>query len=57
LRKRNNMFGTLNNEEIETLPDRPDNIDAIKGIVFRIRTGKKTGKYEKQEGAAIYSWE
>jgi len=51
------MFGTLYNEEIETLPDRPDNIDAIKGIVFRIRTGKKTGKYEKQEGAAIYSWE
>jgi nitroimidazol reductase NimA-like FMN-containing flavoprotein (pyridoxamine 5'-phosphate oxidase superfamily) len=40
-----------------TWPFRPDNIDAIKGIVFRIRIGKKTGKYEKQEGAAIYSWQ
>jgi nitroimidazol reductase NimA-like FMN-containing flavoprotein (pyridoxamine 5'-phosphate oxidase superfamily) len=40
-----------------TWPFKPDNIDAIKGIVFRIRIGKKTGKYEKQENAAIYSWE
>lgn len=40
-----------------TWPFRPDNIDTIKGIVFRIRLGKKTGKYEKQDNATIYSWQ
>jgi uncharacterized protein len=38
-------------------PFKPDNIDLIKGVVFRIRLYKKTGKYEKQEGAPIYSWQ
>jgi nitroimidazol reductase NimA-like FMN-containing flavoprotein (pyridoxamine 5'-phosphate oxidase superfamily) len=40
-----------------TWPFPPDDIDKIKGVVFRIRIGKKTGKFEKQEGAAIYSWQ
>lgn len=40
-----------------TWPFKPDNIDSIRGIVFRIRIYKKTGKYEKQEEAAIYSWQ
>jgi|GEM_PF-3084570 hypothetical protein len=43
------MFGTLNNEEIETLLVRPDNIDAIKGTVFRIRTGKKKGNMKSRK--------
>jgi uncharacterized protein len=38
-------------------PFRPDNIDNIKGVVFRIRLMKKTGKYEKCEDASIFSWE
>lgn len=40
-----------------TWPFKPDNIDSIKGLVFRIRLHKKTGKYEKQEGETIYSWQ
>jgi uncharacterized protein len=40
-----------------TWPFRPNDIDAIKGVVFRIRISKKTGKYEKQQGASIYSWQ
>jgi len=40
-----------------TWPFRPDNMNAIKGVVFRIRIDKKTGRYEKQEADAIYSWE
>ncbi|HET6999667.1 MAG TPA: pyridoxamine 5'-phosphate oxidase family protein [Puia sp.] len=38
-------------------PFRPDNIESIAGVVFRIRVSKKTGKYEKQDHASIYSWE
>jgi hypothetical protein len=38
-------------------PFRPDDIDSVRGIVFRIRIYKKTGKYEKQEVAAIYTWQ
>jgi uncharacterized protein len=38
-------------------PFRPENIDKIKGVVFRIRLTKKTGKYEKHENDAIYAWE
>jgi len=38
-------------------PFRPDNIESIPGVVFRIRISKKTGKYEKQDQASIYSWE
>jgi nitroimidazol reductase NimA-like FMN-containing flavoprotein (pyridoxamine 5'-phosphate oxidase superfamily) len=37
-------------------PFLPDNIDSVKGIVFRIRLYKKTGKYEKQEEVPVYSW-
>ena len=40
-----------------TWPFKPENIDSIKGVVFRIRLSKKTGKFEKHEGAAIYSWQ
>jgi nitroimidazol reductase NimA-like FMN-containing flavoprotein (pyridoxamine 5'-phosphate oxidase superfamily) len=40
-----------------TWPFKPENIDSINGVVFRIRLYKKTGKYEKQEGDAIYSWQ
>jgi nitroimidazol reductase NimA-like FMN-containing flavoprotein (pyridoxamine 5'-phosphate oxidase superfamily) len=40
-----------------TWPFRPDNIDVIKGVVFRIRLYKKTGRFEKQEEEPIYSWE
>ena len=38
-------------------PFRPDNIDNIEGVVFRIRLHKKTGKFEKQEDKVIYSWQ
>jgi nitroimidazol reductase NimA-like FMN-containing flavoprotein (pyridoxamine 5'-phosphate oxidase superfamily) len=38
-------------------PFRPVNIDKIDGVVFRIRLTKKTGKFEKHEEAAIYSWQ
>lgn len=38
-------------------PFMPDDSDNIKGVVFRIRLIKKTGKYEKHENDAIYSWE
>ena len=38
-------------------PFRPHDIDSIPGVVFRIRAGKKTGKYEKQDNASIYSWQ
>jgi nitroimidazol reductase NimA-like FMN-containing flavoprotein (pyridoxamine 5'-phosphate oxidase superfamily) len=38
-------------------PFMPDDCDKIKGVVFRIRLTKKTGKYEKHENDAIYSWE
>ncbi|MDP9040357.1 MAG: pyridoxamine 5'-phosphate oxidase family protein [Bacteroidota bacterium] len=37
-------------------PFRPDNIDKIKGVVFRIRLTKKTGRYEKSEDAAVYAF-
>ncbi len=40
-----------------TWPFRPENIDNIKGVVFRIRIFKKTGKYEKQDDKAIYAWQ
>ena len=40
-----------------TWPFKPANIDSIRGVVFRIRLYKKTGKYEKQEEAVIYSWQ
>jgi uncharacterized protein len=40
-----------------TWPFRPDNIDSIKGVVFRIRIHKKTGKFEKQDDQAIYVWQ
>jgi len=40
-----------------TWPFKPENIDIIQGVVFRIRLYKKTGKYEKQEGSPIYSWQ
>ncbi len=40
-----------------TWPFPPDNIDHVKGVVFRIRIVRKTGKFEKQEGAQIYSWQ
>lgn len=40
-----------------TWPFRPENIDIIKGVVFRIRLFKKTGKFEKQEETAIYSFQ
>jgi uncharacterized protein len=39
-----------------TWPFRPNNIDAIKGVVFRIRINKKTGKYENQKDVSVYSW-
>ena len=39
-----------------TWPFRPDNIDTIKGVVFRIRISKKTGKYENQKDVSVYSW-
>jgi uncharacterized protein len=35
-----------------TWPFRPANIDAIKGVVFRIRITRKTGKFEKQDEAS-----
>jgi len=38
-------------------PFPPSDIDSIKGVVFRIRIGKKTGKFEKQESASISSWQ
>jgi uncharacterized protein len=38
-------------------PFRPDHIENIPGVVFRIRISKKTGRYEKQDHASIYSWE
>jgi nitroimidazol reductase NimA-like FMN-containing flavoprotein (pyridoxamine 5'-phosphate oxidase superfamily) len=38
-------------------PFRPNEIDNIKGVVFRIRLGKKTGKYEKQDHKEISSWQ
>ena len=37
-------------------PFRPDNIDKIKGVVFRIRLTKKTGRYEKGEDAAVFAF-
>jgi uncharacterized protein len=37
-------------------PFRPENIDKIKGVVFRIRLTRKTGKYEKSEEAFIFAW-
>jgi nitroimidazol reductase NimA-like FMN-containing flavoprotein (pyridoxamine 5'-phosphate oxidase superfamily) len=37
-------------------PFRPNDIDNIQGVVFRIRLYKKTGKYEKQDGY-IHSWQ
>ena len=36
-------------------PFRPDNIDNIQGVVFRIRLTKKTGRYEKNEGTLNYA--
>jgi len=38
-------------------PFRPGNMESIPGVVFRIRISKKTGRYEKQDNASIYSWE
>jgi uncharacterized protein len=40
-----------------TWPFRSAEVDQIRGIVFRIRISKKTGKYEKQEEASISSWQ
>jgi len=40
-----------------TWPFRPDNMESIPGVVFRIRLGKKTGRFEKQDQDSIYSWE
>jgi nitroimidazol reductase NimA-like FMN-containing flavoprotein (pyridoxamine 5'-phosphate oxidase superfamily) len=37
-------------------PFHPENIDKIKGVVFRIRLTKKTGKYEKSENASVFAW-
>jgi uncharacterized protein len=38
-------------------PFRPDNLNKIEGVVFRIRLLKKTGRFEKHEEASIYSWQ
>ena len=38
-------------------PFPPVNMDEIDGVVFRIRLIKKTGKFEMQETATIYSWQ
>ncbi len=37
-------------------PFRPDDLASIKGVVFRIRLNKKTGKYEKQDERANQYW-
>lgn len=37
-------------------PFQPENIDKIKGVVFRIRINRKTGKYEKSDVSSIYAW-
>jgi uncharacterized protein len=36
-------------------PFHPENIDKVKGVVFRIRLMKKTGKYENEE-SSFHSW-
>jgi uncharacterized protein len=38
-------------------PFKPSEIESIRGVVFRIRIDKKTGKYEKQENSLIYAWQ
>jgi len=38
-------------------PFRPNSFDEIKGVVFRIRLTKKTGKFEKREKAPVCSWQ
>jgi nitroimidazol reductase NimA-like FMN-containing flavoprotein (pyridoxamine 5'-phosphate oxidase superfamily) len=38
-------------------PFMPDDTEKIKGVVFRIRLTKTTGKYEKHEYDSIYAWE
>ena len=38
-------------------PFRPNDIDDVKGVVFRIHLSKKTGKYEKQDHKEISSWQ
>lgn len=38
-------------------PFRPDSLNSIPGIAYRIRLFKKTGKFEKQDISSIYSWQ
>jgi nitroimidazol reductase NimA-like FMN-containing flavoprotein (pyridoxamine 5'-phosphate oxidase superfamily) len=37
-------------------PFTPKNIDAIKGIVYRVRLGKKTGRYENNSVPSFLGW-
>ncbi len=40
-----------------TWPFQTGDIDSIKGVVFRIRLIRKTGRFEKHETESIYAWD